>query len=266
MKGEARKGWRTALVTGASSGIGRAFAVALAQRGADLVVIARRRSELDKLAADLIGAHGRSVEVLAADLTDPEERAKVEARLSDLDRPIDMLVNAAGFGTQGFFAELPVEREEQEILLNVVALVRLTRAALPAMVQRQQGAVVNLSSLAGDQAIPMWATYSATKAYVTTFSRAVDAELTGTGVRVHVVRPGFTRTEFHQQSGFRREMIPGPAWMTAEEVAEGALNRLARGRGESVPGLHYRALGLASRLAPRALTREVLRIATRDMR
>ena len=258
--------WRTALVTGASSGIGRAFAVGLAGRGADLVVVARRRSELDQLAADLIGAHGRSVEVLPADLTDPAERAVVEARLADPERPVDLVVNAAGFGTQGFFGELPADREEQEIQLNVVALVRLTRAALPGMIGRKRGAVVNVSSLAGDQAIPMWATYSATKAYVTTFSRAVNAELKRTRVTVHVVRPGFTRTGFHQQSGFRREMIPGPAWMSAEQVAERALESVARGRGESIPGLHNRGVALASRLSPWALTRQVLRIATRDMR
>ena len=258
--------WRTALVTGASSGIGAAFARVLAARGTDLVLVARRGPELDRLAADLIGSHGRRVEVLQADLTEAAERAAVEARLADDGRPVDLLVNSAGFGSQGFFAELPVEEEENQIRLNVLALVRLTRAALPGMVGRKRGAVLNVSSLAGDQAIPMWATYSSTKAYVTTFSRAVDAELKGTGVRVHVVRPGFTRTEFHQQSGFKREMIPGPAWLTAEEVAERSLNSLARGRGESVPGLHYRALGLASRLSPRALTRQVLRIATRDMR
>lgn len=258
--------WRTALVTGGSSGIGRAFAVALAERGTELVVVARRRAELDMLAADIIGSHGGSVEVLQADLTNPAERAVIEDRLADASRPIELLVNSAGFGTQGYFAELPMDHEEQEILLNVLALVRLTRAALPGMIERKRGAVVNVSSLAGDQAIPIWATYSATKAYVTTFSRAVDAELKGTGVRVHVVRPGFTRTEFHKQSGFRREMIPGRAWMTADEVAESALSALARGRGESVPGLHNRAMGLASRLSPRALTRQVLRIATRDMR
>ena len=264
--GAANVPWGTALVTGASSGIGRAFAVALAERGAELVVVARRRAELDALAADLLAERGRPVEVLEADLTDPAQRGSVEARLADAARPVDLLVNSAGLGTQGFFAEQPVEGEEQAILLNVLALVRLTRAALPGMVERKRGAVLNVSSLAGDQPIPMWATYSATKAYVTTFSRAVDAELKGTGVRVHVVRPGFTHTEFHQQSGFKREMIPGPAWMTAQAVAEAALDSLARGRGESVPGVHYRGLAIASRLSPWPLTRQVLRIATRDMR
>jgi short-subunit dehydrogenase len=258
--------WRTALVTGASSGIGRAFAVALAERGSDLVVVARRRPELDTLAAELIGAHGRSVEVIAADLSDPAQRASVEARVADRSRPVDLLVNAAGFGTQGFFADLPLDREEREVLLNVLALVRLTRAALPGMIERKRGGVINVSSLAGDQAIPMWATYSATKAYVTTFSRAVDSELKGTGVRVHVLRPGFTHTEFHEQSGFSRELIPGPAWMRAEDVAKAALSALSRHRGESIPGLHNRVVALASRLSPWALTRQVLRLATRDMR
>ena len=258
--------WRTALVTGASSGIGRAFAVALAERGSDLVVVARRRSELEELAAELTAAHGRSAEVIEADLTDPGQRAVVEVRLSDATRPIDLLVNSAGFGTQGFFAELPMEREEEEILLNVLALVRLTRAALPGMIERKRGSVLNISSIAGDQPIPMWATYSATKAYVNTFSRAVQAELKGTAVRVVLVRPGFTRTEFHHRSGFRRELVPGPAWMTPDAVANATLSAVARGRAETVPGLHNRGLAIASRLSPRALTREVLRVATRDLR
>ena len=264
--GPPQPAWRTALVTGASSGIGRAFAVALAERGCDLVVVARRGARLDALAAEIAGSSGRSVEVLPADLTDADDRARVEARLADASRPIELLVNSAGIGMQGFFAEQPAHREEEAILLNVVALVRLTRAALPGMVERKRGAVVNVSSLAGDQPIPMWATYSATKAAVTSFSRAVDAELKGTGVRVHLLRAGFTRTEFYRHAGFKRDMIPGPAWMSAEKVADATLASLDRGGGETVPGVHNRALGLASRLSPWALTRQVLRIATRGMR
>ena len=264
--GRDRGHWRTALVTGASSGIGRAFAVALARKGTDLVVVARRRAELDLLAAELIGTHGRSVEVMEVDLVDPAQRGAVEARLADAGRPVDLLVNSAAIGTQGLFAAVPVDRQEREILLNVLALARLTRAALPGMIERGRGGVVNVSSLAGDQGLPMWANYAATKSYVTNFSRALQTELRGTGVKVLILRPGLTRTGFYEETGFTPDTVPGPAWMTAEAVAEGALRSLARGRRESVPGAHNRGLAIASRLSPWVLTREVLRVATRVRR
>lgn len=258
--------WGTALVTGASSGIGKAFAIALARRGTDLVVVARRRPLLEALAAELSADGGPRVDVVEADLADAGSRAAVEERLADTSRPIDLLVNSAGFGTQGRFAELPVEEEEREILVNVLALARLTRAALPGMIERGHGGVINVSSIAGHQPLPLWATYSSSKAYVTTFSRAVDAELRGTGVRVLPLMPGFTRTEFHQTARFARDLIPGPVWMTAEAVADSALKALERGRGDSIPGLHFRALATASRLSPWAVTRRVLHLATRGMR
>jgi short-subunit dehydrogenase len=257
--------WRTALVTGASSGIGRAFAWGLAGRGIAVVAVARRGDRLADLAAELQTACGVTVEVLEADLTDADQRASVEARLADRARPVDVLVNNAGFGTQGRFAELPVDREEEEIRLNVLAVVRLTHAVLPGMIERGDGGLVNVSSIAGHQPIPLWATYSATKAYVTTFSRALTAELAGTGVRVVTVMPGFTYSEFHDHSGFERALVPGKAWMTPEAVAETALRRLERGRKETVPGAHFRALAVASRLSPWPLTRRVLRVATRRM-
>ena len=255
----------TAVVTGASSGIGRAFAVGLAERGYDVVAVARRKDRLDELAEELRVKCGRSVEPLAADLSDPEQLATVEARLCDSAQPVDVLVNAAGFGTQGRLARLPVEEEERQIRVNAVALMRLTRAVLPDMIERGEGAVVNVSSIAGHQPIPLWATYSATKAFVTTFTRAVGGELKGTGVKTLLVLPGFTETEFHDHSGFERSLVPGPAWMTPSQVAEIALRRLEQGRPEAVPGVHYRALALASRLSPWAVTRRVLRVATRRM-
>lgn len=250
----------TALVTGASSGIGRAFAVALAEQGTSVIAVARRRDRLEDLAREVSG-----VEVLAADLTDPSQLTTVEERLADGARPVDLLVNCAGFGTQGRFAELPVDVEDSEVRLNVLALVRLTRAALPGMVARGHGAVINVSSVAGHQPIPLWATYSASKAFVTTFSRAVAAELRGSGVRVLALLPGFTYTEFHERSGFERGLVPGPAWMTAQAVAETALRDLERGRVHSFPGLHNRAVAAASRLSPWAVTRRVLKVATRHM-
>jgi len=255
--------WRTALVTGASSGIGRAFAVALAQRGVDIVAVARREDRLDELAAEISEQHDRTVEPLAADLSDPDGLAAVESRLADESRPVDILVNAAGFGTAGRFTDSKVAIEQKEIDVNISALMRLTRAAVPAMVARRTGAVVNVSSLAGHQPLPWWSTYAATKAYVTSFSRALAAELRGTGVRVLTLMPGFTRTEFHRNDHFTPNLIPGPAWMTAEAVADAALRGLARGRTESIPGWHMKIVGLASRLSPWPLTRLVLRLGTR---
>jgi short-subunit dehydrogenase len=248
--------YRTALVTGASSGIGRAFALALRRRGTSVVAVARRKERLDEL---------DGVEALPADLTDEAALAAVQARLTDPSRPVDLLVNNAGFGTQGRFADLPADVEEQQIRLNVLALSRLTRAALPGMVERHHGAIVNVSSVAGFQAIPKWATYSATKAYVTTFTRALAVELEGTGVRSLLVLPGFTRTEFHDGPGFDRGLVPGPAWMSPEHVAARALRDLDRGRTESIPGLHNHITALAGQLSPWPLTRLVMRIATRRL-
>ena len=257
--------WRTAMVTGASSGIGRAMAVGLARRGLDVVAVARRQDRLEELAAEIRADHGRAVEVLAADLGDPSQRGPVEARLADAARPVDVLVNSAGFGSQGRLATLEIDDEEQQVQVNVLAVVRLTRTALPGMIERGTGAVMNVSSIAGHQPIPLWATYSASKAFVTTFSRAVQDELKGTGVRCVTVLPGFTRSEFHDHTGFERSLIPGPVWMESEAVAESALDALERGRAEVVPGLHFRALALSSRMSPWAVTRRVLRVATRRM-
>ena len=257
--------WGTALVTGASSGIGRAFAVALAKRGVGVVAVARRKDRLEELAAEITSAYGVAVEVLPADLSDPAELAAVEARLADEARPIDVLVNGAGFGTSGKFSESSVETEQREIDVNVSALMRLTRAAVPGMAARGVGAVVNVSSVAGHQPLPWWTTYAASKAYVTSFSRGLASELRGSGVRVLTLMPGFTRTEFHKHDELSRELIPGPAWMTPEAVAESALSRLERGRSESIPGIHNRAIALVSRLSPWPLTRLVLRLATRKV-
>lgn len=249
----------TALVTGASSGIGRAFAVALAQRGMDLVVVARRQDKLEELAAELSGSV--SVEVLVADLADDGQLAAVEARA----RHIDLLVNNAGFGTSGAFHQLPVEREDELVRVNVLALVRLANAALGGMVERGRGAVINVSSVSGEQPLPGWASYAASKAFVTSFSRAVAAELKGTGVRVLNVLPGFTRSGFQDHGNFGQHFIPGPLWMTPEQVVKKSLKALDRGRSEVVTGAQNRFTALVTRLSPWPLSRLVLRGATRKM-
>ncbi len=257
--------WTTALVTGASSGIGREIARRLAAEGSDLVVVARDRDRLDALAHEVTHAHdGAEVEVLVADLADPAGLAAVEARVGDAERPVDLLVNNAGFGTYGTFVDLDVDGEEREIAVNVTALVRLTHAALSAMVPRGRGAVMNVSSVAGLQATPGNATYGATKAFVASFGEAVAGELAGTGVTLTTVLPGYTRTEFQERAGIGGRNIPGPAWMTAEDVAARALEATRSGRPWLVPGTFNKVAVAVAAPVPRSVMRRVAaRIASR---
>lgn len=245
-----------ALVTGASAGLGRAFAERLARDGHDLVVVARREDRLEELAARLRRERRVSVEVLPADLTRKKGVRAVEERITALDA-IELLVNNAGFGTIGRFAELDVDREEDEIRLNVIALVRLTHAALPRFLSRGRGAVLNVSSLAAFQPGPFNATYAATKAYVTSFTEALAEELRGTGVRVQALCPGFTRTEFQERAGIDVADLPEIAWMTAEEVVDSSLAALARGQVVHVPGRANRLAAGVMGLAPRAAFRRI---------
>jgi hypothetical protein len=247
-------GWERALVTGASSGIGAALCRLLAPQGVDLVVVARDRERLDKLAAEL-GSDALDVEVLVADLADPDDLRRVEARLGDAARPLDLVVNNAGFGTYGPFASLDVDGEEREIAVNVTALVRLSHAALVPMLARGRGTVLNVSSLAGLQATPGNATYGATKAFVSSFGEALAGEVAGTGVTVTTVLPGYTRTEFQERAGIGGRKIPGPLWQSAEDVAAEALAAARSGDAWHVPGRLNQALVAASALVPRRLKR-----------
>ncbi|HEX4493027.1 MAG TPA: SDR family oxidoreductase [Acidimicrobiia bacterium] len=245
----------TALITGASAGIGNAFASQLAARGNDVVLVARDEERLQKLAAELRAQHNIAAEVLAADLTDTGALARVEARLADAARPIDTLVNNAGFGSNGLLHELDVDDETREINLNVVALVRLTHAALGPMVARRAGGILNVSSIAGMQPTPRNATYGATKAFVTSFTQSVHEELRGTGVRATVVCPGFTRTEFQERAGIDSSRLPGFLWQSAGEVAAGALDALERGRAVYVPGTMNRMTAGFVSVLPDSVTR-----------
>jgi len=247
----------TSLVTGASSGIGRAFASALAARGDDVVVVARDAARLGELAAELKAAHGAQVEVLAADLVADDGVAAVEERLCAPERPIDLLVNNAGMGTFGSFAELPLEGELREIGLNVVAVVRLCHAALPGMLERRVGGIINVSSLAGYQPTPTNATYAATKAFVSSFSQALHEEARGTGVKVMVLCPGFTATEFQERAGIDSGAVPGFLWQSAEAVVAAALRSYDRGRAVCVPGALNQAGAAFTSVLPAALTRRV---------
>ena len=246
-----------ALVTGASAGIGDSFARLLGERGYDLVLVARDVGRLEAVAKELEGAFGATVQVLPADLTDPDQLAIIEARCHDRSAPIDMLVNNAGFGTFGPLHTLDLDTEAREIQLNVVALVRLTHAAATEMFQRGKGGILNVSSLAGFQPGPSNATYSATKAFITSFTEAVHEELKGSGVKVTVLCPGFTRTGFQAVANAPAETIPGFMWQEAEEVARAGLDALAKNKAVAIPGNLNKVLGNFSAVMPSAITRRL---------
>lgn len=256
--------WGTAVVTGASSGIGEAVARRLAAEGADLVLVARDRTRLEALAADLGPYHGVDVEVLDADLSTVEGRGAVEARLSDGAAPVDLLVNNAGFGTTGDLVDLDPEAEDRQVQVNVLAVLRLTRAALPGMVERGRGTVVNVASLAGLYPTPGTATYGATKAFVCSLTDALHEELRGTGVTATAVLPGFTRTEFQERAGWRPQAyLPDAVWMTADEVAAAALDGAAAGRARVVPGVAYKVLNGVTSPLPAGARRNLLGLTRR---
>ena len=246
-----------ALVTGASAGIGRAFAEALARDGFDLVIVARDTQRLTALGKELDAAQGASVEVITADLSAGAGISQVEARLVDDDRPVELLVNNAGFGTVGRFHELPIHREVSEIGLNVVAVTRLTHAALPGMVALGRGGVINVSSIAGHQPTPLNATYGATKAFVSSLSQAVHEEMKGTGVNCMVLCPGFTRTEFQARAGIDSNDIPNFLWQDPSTVVEAALAAFRKGKAVCVPGGLNRVTAGFSGSAPSGLSRRI---------
>ncbi|MGY1741457.1 MULTISPECIES: SDR family NAD(P)-dependent oxidoreductase [unclassified Blastococcus] len=250
----------TALVTGASSGIGLAFAERLAADGYDLVLVARDRERLEALAARLRAERGAGAEVLVADLSDRDQRRRVEDRLSG-GAPVDLLVNNAGYATPGEFVDTPPDVLTANLEVNVGAVLALTRAALPGMQRRGSGAIVNVSSVAGF--LPgRGSVYGAGKAYVTTLSQSLALSAAEHGVRVMALCPGFTRTEFHQRIGQERS---GPAWlwMDADRVVDDALSDLRRGRVLSIPGAVYKGIYAASRVVPPSLVR---RLAARSAR
>jgi uncharacterized protein len=251
------KATRRAWVTGASAGIGAAFARRLARDHFDLGLVARARVRLEALAAELAEAHGVHCAVVPADLTIAADVERVAGLIAD-DHALELLVNNAGFGTVGRFAELDPAREDEEIRLNVMALTRLTRAALPGLIARRRGSIINVSSMAGLQPAPMNATYGATKAFVNSFTEALHEELRGSGVGVQALCPGFTRTEFQERAGIDVSGLPSFAWMVPEAVVDASLAGLARGEVVCVPGFGNRLLATATGALPRALVRRVV--------
>ncbi|GAA2512590.1 SDR family oxidoreductase [Pilimelia columellifera] len=243
---------RTALITGATAGIGAAFARRLAADGLALVLVARDEARLSTLARELRSRHGVDVEVLAADLADDAGCASVEARVADQRNPIDVLVNNAGLGLRGSVLRNPVEQEEHLLRLNVRAVLRLAHAALPGMTERGAGAIINVASVAAFT--PMTgSTYPASKAWVVNFSESIDLLVRPRGVRVLALCPGLVRTEFHERAGITTDAMPQRLWLDAGWLVDRALRDLERGRRVSIPSLRYRALVSFLRYAPRRL-------------
>ncbi len=244
----------TALVTGASAGIGRAFVDRLAGQGRDLVLVARTEERLRAVAEEVTATRGVGVEVLPADLAVREDLDRVAARLASTDDPVDLLVNNAGFGLNAPFLDTTAEEQQRYLDVLVGAVLRLSHAAAGAMAERGRGAIVNVGSVA---AFAPLNTYSAHKAWVTTFSQALAAELAPSGVRVMAFNPGFVRTEFHQRAGMSTSDIPDAMWLDADEVVTTALRDLERGRDLSVPDPRYKVLVAAMRHLPQGLVTRV---------
>ncbi|HEY0700911.1 MAG TPA: SDR family oxidoreductase [Micromonospora sp.] len=244
---------RRALITGATAGIGAAFARRYAADGHALLLVARDADRLAASATELTGRYGVPVDVLPADLSTDEGTGRVAERLADPAAPVDVLVNNAGIGLNQSFLRSDVADEERMLRLNVQAVLRLTHAALPPMTARRTGAVINVSSVAGFGPIAAGSTYSASKAWVTNFSESIAASARPFGVRVMALCPGFTRTEFHDRAGMDVTGTPSWMWLQADEVVREALRDLGRGRSVSVPDWKYKAAVFLLRHAPRGL-------------
>jgi short-subunit dehydrogenase len=241
-----------ALITGPTSGIGAGYARRYAADGYDLVLVARGVDRLTTMAAELEG-RGGSVEVLPADLADAAGRDKVAQRLA---AGVRVLVNNAGFGTSGDFWTADPALLQAQLDVNVTAVMQLTRAALPAMLDAGAGTVVNVASVAG--LVPgRGSTYSASKAWVISFSEGLSVGLQGTGVSVHAVCPGYVHTEFHDRAGIDMAKSPSFMWLEVDDVVSQSLADIARGKVISIPGLQYKAIIAAERLMPRTLMRAV---------
>ncbi|WP_436762416.1 SDR family NAD(P)-dependent oxidoreductase [Streptosporangium sp. V21-05] len=237
----------TALITGATAGIGAAFARRLAADGFSLVLVARDEKRLVSVAEELRLRYGVSSEVLTADLVTDEGLEAVERRLGE---GVDLLVNNAGFGHRGHFLDVPAEEELRMLKLHCEAVLRLTLAALPGMRDRDRGAVINVASVA---AFFTRGSYSASKAWVVSFSQATAIEMAGTRVRVMALCPGFVHTEFHERASMDKSGIPEFFWLSADNVVREAMRDLARGVRVSIPDLRYKVIVRVGRLLPLGL-------------
>jgi short-subunit dehydrogenase len=242
----------TALVTGGTSGIGAAFARALSLRGYDLVLVARDEERLRESADRLQAESGVQVEILAADLAVRADVDRVAERLESIDKPVDFLVNNAGFGIHGSLLERDVTIHERALAVMALAVLILGGAAGRAMKARHRGTIVTVSSVAGTIAT---GNYSAVKAWTTAYTEALAVELKGTGVQVTAVLPGWVRTEFHERAGIRTKSIPEFLWLDADALVQECLHDVARGKVLSVPSKRFRFLMLFTRHLPRRVIR-----------
>lgn len=247
----------TSLITGATAGIGYAFATELASRGHDLVLVARDQERLKTTAKELAADHGIDVRTRTADLTTTVGIKRVAKVLADSDRPIGLLVNNAGFALRKRFTENPVEEEEAVLNVMVRAPLHLTHAALNAMTPRRRGGIINVASVAG---FTPRGTYGAHKAWLISFSRWAHLAYEDQGVKVMALCPGFVRTEFHQRMEARTDNIPEWMWMDVGELVRSALADLDRGIAVSVPTLRWKAIASLSRLAPDRLVARLARL------
>jgi len=260
---------KTALVTGASSGIGKAFAEVLAERGYDVVVTARRQERLDELAGALSARHGVAVHVLVADLADPAAPARIAAELAARALAIDVLVNNAGYGVPGSYTAVPWSDHGRFLQVMVMAVCDLTYRLVPAMRERGWGRIINVASVAGMVPAPAGHTlYGASKAFVIRFSEALAAENEAHGVHVSAVCPGFTYSEFHDVTGTRAKMtsVPGILWLDAPHVAREGYAGVMRGDPVVVNGRIYRLLVWLNGALPRSLARWVSGLAGKRYR
>ncbi len=248
----------TALVTGATAGIGAEFARQLAASGHDLVLVARDEARLDSTSVALSDRFHVEVAVLPADLCTDEGCAAVSARIGEPVKPIDVLVNNAGFGMYKKFGVATLADEERQLDLNVRSVMRLTYAALGPMTSRGTGQIINVSSVAGFVPRGGNATYSASKAWVTMFSEALSVQMQGTGVTITAVCPGFTHTEFHERANADMSHVPARMWLEASTVVSEGLADAAKGRPVSVPSRQYKTLVTAVRTLPRPVLRLIM--------
>lgn len=246
----------TALITGASAGLGAEFARQLAARGHGLVLVARRQDRLEELARELRSSHGVRVEVLPADLAMVKGRAAVVKRLRARENPVGLLVNNAGFALGQPFLGGNLRREQAALDVMVRAVLELSHVAAAAMVDRGRGAILNVSSMTASSAM---GTYAAHKAWVRTFTEALAQELAGTGVTATAVMPGLVHTEFHEVADMGMSSVPELAWLPASRVVRESLRAVGRGRVLVTPSLRYQSLELLMRCLPRAVVRQARR-------
>jgi short-subunit dehydrogenase len=244
----------TALVTGATAGIGAAYAKRLANEGYDLILVARDKKRLTDTAKSLSKEFGVKCEILVADLTKSAQLAKVEKRLASKVKPIEVLINNAGFGINKSFLDSARDAEQELLDVLVTAPMRLTHSVLPIMKERNYGTVVNVSSVAS------WiagGTYSAAKSYLTVFTESLHTELRGTKVNISALCPGFTRTEFHERGRMKMTGLPNFMWLSAEMVVAHSWEAAKANKAICIPGWQYLILSSISRFGPRPLVRKI---------